>query len=71
LEHYRQIFDKKEFRLFDYGSEKKNQHFYGGQKIPPLYPLDRLKNIKIILICGKTDLLSTTGDYNNIKNVLE
>ena len=30
LEHYRQIFDKKEFRLYDYGTETKNQHFYGG-----------------------------------------
>ena len=43
---------------------------YGTEK-PPLYPLDKVKNLPIVMVCGKTDRLCQPGDYNWLKDILK
>lgn len=45
--------------MYDYESEEKNKKMYGGSATPPLYPKDRLRDFKIVMVCGKTDRLAT------------
>jgi hypothetical protein len=51
-----------EYRRFDRGSPEDNIKHYGKEK-PPHYDLNKIEDINIVLVCGKTDLLSSTPDY--------
>ena len=57
--------------MYDYDFDKKgifeseNMLVY-GEKVPPIYPLNDLKNLPILLVCGKTDRLCQPGDYLNL-----
>lgn len=57
--------------MYDYESEEKNKKMYGGSATPPLYPKDRLRDFKIVMVCGKTDRLATPKDYYYLKGLLE
>ncbi len=46
------MFDYEE-RVYNYG-EGSNMKKYGSEK-PPLYPLEKVKDLPIVMICGKTD----------------
>ena len=51
--------------MYDYGKET-NLKKYGSENAP-LYPIDRIKDFPIVLICGKTDLLAPPKDYQKLK----
>ena len=58
--------------MFDYGSIELNKKYYGGLEKPPLYPFDRLKDLKkVVMVCGKSDRLTEPEDYNRLKKNLE
>lgn len=58
--------------MYDYGSAELNKKYYGGQEIPPLYPWERIKDIKkVVMVVGKTDRLTEPKDYNRLKQVLK
>ena len=57
--------------MYDYENEEKNMKMYGGSTTPPLYPKERLRDFKIVMLCGKTDRLATPKDYLYLKKLLE
>lgn len=59
-----------EFRKFDHGASEKNQKAYGSDD-PPAFDLGKIKDYNIMLVCGKTDLLSSPPDYNWLHEVLK
>ena len=59
-----------EFKKLDLGSDLANFKKY-GQSDPPTYNLDNIKDFKIVLVCGLTDLLSSPGDYNWLNEKLQ
>ena len=58
-----------EIKLFDYGSKEENLRRY-GQETPPFYNFDNLKNFKIAMYVGETDLLAVPEDYHRLKDKL-
>lgn len=71
FDHFRQIHLSKEFKMYDYGSPEANGKQYGGQAVPPSYPIERIKDFPIAMFVGKTDMLSAPGDYCNLRDLLE
>jgi len=72
-----------EMKMFDYefstGSKsditkKKatqlNTKIYGAPT-PPLYPLENLKDLPVMIVCGRNDKLCQPGDYMKLKEFLE
>jgi hypothetical protein len=57
------MLESGEFKKLDLGSDLLNFRKYGTSTVPH-YDLKKINNFKISLICGKTDLLSSPGDYN-------
>lgn len=58
--------------MFDHGTSELNSKYYGDVEKPPLYPLEKIKDFKrIVLVCGKGDTLAEPGDYLRLKNQLE
>lgn len=58
--------------MYDYGSPELNQKYYDGAEEPPLYPWERLKDLKkVVMICGKTDRLTEEEDLKKLKEHLE
>jgi hypothetical protein len=60
-----------DFKMYDYENEEKNKKMYGGSITPPLYPKERLRDFKIVMICGQTDRLATPKDYLYLKDLLK
>lgn len=69
VDHYKQNMESMQFRMYDYGDEENLKRY--GEYDPPKYPVENLKDFQIYLVCGKTDLLSNPGDYNQLKKLLE
>lgn len=68
LEHFKQIFEKKEFSKYDYGYLM-NQTLYSDYKAPT-YNLDNIKNVKILIYTGKDDKISNVKDVQWLKDTL-
>ncbi len=62
------MFDYEQ-RVYNYG-EGSNMKKYGTEK-PPLYPLEKVKDLPILMVCGKTDRMCQPGDYNWLKDILK
>ncbi|KAG5871627.1 hypothetical protein JTB14_037747 [Gonioctena quinquepunctata] len=61
VNHYYQIMISKQFRQYDYGSEK-NMEIYGNT-FPPLYDFSRIK-VPIALLLGQNDQLAVVEGYS-------
>ena len=68
FEHFKQIFEKKEFSKYDYGYLM-NQTLYSDYKAPT-YNLDNIKNVKILIYTGKDDKISNVKDVQWLKDTL-
>lgn len=69
LDHFKQIFKKKVFAKYDYGYLK-NQRVYSQYKAP-IYNLDNIKNVKILIYTGKDDKISNIKDVRWLKDILD
>ncbi|XP_015280085.1 PREDICTED: lipase member N-like [Gekko japonicus] len=58
--HWRQVFFEKEFKAYDFGSQKKNMQKY-NQTTPPVYKIEDIK-IPIELWTGGNDLMINSKD---------
>lgn len=68
IDHIKQLYLHGEFKKYDYGTDENLKNY--GQKEPPLYDLNKITNFPILLICGKTDLISCPIDYKRLRNEL-
>ena len=62
VNHFKQLLVTGEFKKYDYGSEDLNQKHH-GQPTPPAYDIENIENNRIMLVCGKQDLLASPVDY--------
>ena len=51
-----------EFKKLDRGSPAENLKKY-EQSTPPMFDVDNIVDINIVMVCGKNDLLSSPKDY--------
>jgi hypothetical protein len=56
--------------MFDYGTPEANMEKY-GQESPPFYNFDNLKDHKIAMFVGDSDLLAVPEDYNRLRDKLK
>ena len=57
--------------MFDYGFPHENAKRYGGEEIPPMYPIERIVDFPIAMIYGKSDTLAAPADCFKLKMLLE
>jgi len=62
LVHYGQIIHTDRFQRFDYGPDVNLQRY--NSTVPPLFPLDQIKNFPIALFGGTSDELGSVVDVD-------
>jgi len=68
MEHWKQAYDGKQFKAYDYGSASSNNAHY-GQSTPPVWDLKRVR-VPIRLFAGASDELGDPTDVSWLWNSL-
>jgi lysosomal acid lipase/cholesteryl ester hydrolase len=61
VNHFKQLYNSKQFQYYDYNDEDENISRYDQPK-PKLYDLNKIKNFKFVICAGKSDRLTTLVD---------
>ena len=69
LEHYGQIINSKQFKLFDWGPQTNLIKY--GQKTPPKIEVDKITEVPIAMFVGLQDSLGDDIDNRWLKDELE
>ncbi len=67
LSHYAMIIQAGKFIYYDYGAEENMKRY--GQRTPPEYKLQNIKDIPICLLDGKHDKLADPDDVKQLRDI--